>query len=308
MQSEAGQNPLTVVSQSRLVNNVPVVVSSLLVMDSLHFVFARLLLPYLPPVTAAMYVLAVSTLQVALFLGLWETIDWGVFRRHLWFFLSIGFLIAGSTALSYTSVEFIDPGTASLLGKTSTLFSLAFGLIWLHDRFNLLESVGMVLALLGTFVIAFQPGEFLWMGVLIVLASTFMYALHAALVKSHGGKMSLSDFFLFRLASTTGFLLLFTVGRGELLWPTWPAWLILLLTGTVDVTISRALYYLTLRRLNLSVHAIILTLSPAVSILWTMVIFDIWPTFQQIVGGIAIVAGVLMVSTGQAKNMGSKKG
>jgi uncharacterized membrane protein YjjB (DUF3815 family) len=48
----------------------------------------------------------------------------------------------------------------------------------------------------------------------------------------------LTDFFLFRLIATTGFLLLFNVGRGELIWPGWQAGLILLLAGTVDVTIS----------------------------------------------------------------------
>jgi drug/metabolite transporter (DMT)-like permease len=269
--------------------------------DSLHFVFARLLLPYLPPTPAAMYVLAVSTIQVAVFLAVWDKIDFGVFRRHAWFFLSVGFLVAASTVLSYASVAFIDPGTASLLGKMSTLFSLGFGLIWLHERFTTWQSLGALIALVGTFTIAFQPGEFIWVGVLMVIISTFMYALHAALVKRHGHGMGLADFFLFRLACTTAFLLLFTVGRGELVVPGWPAWLILLMAGTVDVTISRTLYYLTLRRLTLSLHAIVLTLSPAVAILWTLFLFGIEPTLQQLLGGMAVIAGVLMVSLSQGR-------
>ncbi|MBK8796247.1 MAG: hypothetical protein IPM07_07640 [Anaerolineales bacterium] len=43
-------------------------------------------------------------------------------------------------------------------------------------------------------------------------------------------------------------------------------WLLLVLTGTVDVVISRALYYQTLRLLPMSIHTIILTLSPVVAI------------------------------------------
>jgi drug/metabolite transporter (DMT)-like permease len=74
------------------------------------------------------------------------------------------------------------------------------------------------------------------------------------------------------------------------------------------VTISRTLYYLTLRRLTLSVHTIILTLSPAIAILWTLFLFSIWPSPLQLMGGAAIIAGVLMVSTGQAKNLAGKKG
>jgi drug/metabolite transporter (DMT)-like permease len=243
----------------------------------------------------------VATVEVAVFLAIWDKIDFTVFRRHLWFFLSIGFLVAASTVLTYASVAFIDPGTASLLGKMSTLFSLGFGLIWLRERFSTRQFLGALVAIVGTVIIAFQPGELIWVGTLMVVASTFMYALHAALVKRHGDGMGLADFFLFRLACTTAFLLLFTLGRGELIMPGWRVWLILLIAGTVDVTISRTLYYLTLRRLNLSIHAIILTLSPAVAILWTLFLFGIQPTLQQMLGGIAVIAGVLMVSLGQAR-------
>jgi drug/metabolite transporter (DMT)-like permease len=293
--------PLALAAQSRLINNAPLVVICLLIVDSFHFVFARLLLPYLPPTTSAMYVLGVATIEVAVFLAIWDKIDFAVLRRHLWFFLSIGFLVAASTVLNYGSVAFIDPGTASLLGKMSTLFSLGFGLIWLHERFSTGQFLGALVAVVGTFTIAFQPGELIWVGALMVVASTFMYALHAALVKRHGNGMSLADFFLFRLACTTAFLLLFALGRGELIVPGWPVWLILLIAGTVDVTISRTLYYLTLRRLNLSIHAIILTLSPAVAILWTLFLFGVEPTLQQLLGGIAVIAGVLMVSLSQAR-------
>jgi drug/metabolite transporter (DMT)-like permease len=291
--------PLALAAQSRLVNNAPLLVVCLLIVDSLHFVFARLLLPYLPPTASATYVLAVATVEVAVFMAVWDKINFATFRRRAWFFVAVGFLVAASTALNYGAVAYIDPGTASLLGKISTLFSLGFGLLWLRERFSLLQSLGAVIAIVGAFTIAFQPGEFIWVGTLMVIASTFMYALHAALVKRYSHGLGLADFFLFRLVCTTAFLLLFTVGRGELSLPGWQAGLVLLLAGTVDVTISRTLYYLTLRRLNLSFHAIILTLSPAASVLWTLILFDIQPTLPQLIGGVAVIAGVLMVSLSQ---------
>jgi drug/metabolite transporter (DMT)-like permease len=293
--------PLALAAQSRLINNAPLVVICLVIVDSLHFVFARLLLPHLPPTTSAMYVLTIATVEVALFLGIWDKIDFTTFHRHTWFFWGIGFLVAASTVLNYSAVAFIDPGTASLLGKMSTLFSLGFGLIWLRERFTPFQSLGAVIAVVGSFIIAFQPGEFIWVGALMVIASTFMYALHAALVKRHGNGISLTDFFLFRLACTTAFLWLFAIGQGEVRLPDRTTWLILLMAGTVDVTISRTLYYLTLRRLNLSVHTIILTLSPAAAILWTLFLFGLWPTPQQLIGGVAVIAGALMVPLGQAR-------
>lgn len=284
-----------------LANNAPVIVAGLLVVDSLHFVFARLLLPYLPPVTSVLYVLAIATGQVAFFLRLRDTIRLDLFLRHAWFFLSIGFLVAVSITINYTAVAFIDPGTASLLGQTSVLFGLGLGLLWLRERLVSMEWIGAAIAIGGVFIISFQPGDYLRLGAILVLISALMYAAHAALVKRYGAGMGLAEFFLFRLAATTGFLLVFTISRNELIWPGWQAGLLLLLAGTVDVTISRALYYLTLRRLRLSVHAVILTLSPVATIGWTLLLFGLKPTPQQLIGGAAVIGGVMLVTLGKLK-------
>ena len=224
-----------------------------------------------------------------------------VFRRYVWFFLGVSFLVATSTVLNYTAVAFIDPGTASLLGKTSVLFGLAFGLAWLRERLTAFESLGALIAIFGILIITFQPGDYLQVGALMVLVSTFMYALHASLVKRHTVQMGLTEFFLFRLLCTTGFLFLFAAGRGQLVRPSGSAWLILILAGTMDVAISRGLYYVALRRLSLTHHSLILTLSPVATILWTLLIFGIVPTAQQLVGGAAVLLGVLMVTMGRER-------
>ncbi len=281
--------------------NAPLVITILLLVDSLHFVFARLLLPYLPGGTSAFYVLAVATVEVALFLGLRRNIRLAVFRQNIAFFLTIGFLVATSTTFNYVAVGFIDPGTASLLAQTATLFALGFSIFWLGERLSGSEVIGALIALTGVFIISFQPGEYLRLGSLLVLSSAFMYALHAAIVKRHGGEMDFGNFFLFRVASVTAFLLLFTTARGQLIWPGREAWLFLLLAGTIDVVISRVLYYVALRRLKMSFHTIILTLSPVITVLWSLLLFGERPTPQSIVGGAAIILGVFIVTLSKTR-------
>jgi drug/metabolite transporter (DMT)-like permease len=102
-------------------------VSLMLLVDSVHFIFARLLLPYISPDVSAMYVQAVGTLMFGVYAVSTGQLNWGIFRRYFWFFIAIGALIGLSTNMSYTAIAFIDPGTASLLGRVSTIFSLAFG-------------------------------------------------------------------------------------------------------------------------------------------------------------------------------------
>jgi drug/metabolite transporter (DMT)-like permease len=282
---------------------LPAIVAVLLIVDSLHFVFARLLLPYLPPLSSSFYYMTIALLQIALFAALRRQIDWLVFRQNAKFFLIIGFLIAAATSMSYTAVVYVDPGTASMIARMGTIFALGFGIFWLKERLVRGQKIGAVLAVIGVFIISFQPGgesSLLWLGSLLVLASTFSYQLHAAIVKRQGGEIDFTNFLLFRMAASCLFLFFFAVGFGELTWPSgWEVWLILLVTATVNVTISRSLYYLVLRRFKLSIFTIILTLSPVITIFWSIILFDERPTSQSLLGGVAVILGVIIVTASQ---------
>ena len=275
--------------------NVPLV-AVLLILDSLHFVFARMLLPHIEPGSSVMYVLAISTVEVGIFGLATRRLSWQPAKQHFRLFLAIGLLIAASTAINYEAVAFIDPGTASLLSQTSVLFSLGFGLLWLKDRLSRAQMGGACLALIGVFVITFQPGDYLRLGSLLVVGSSLMYALHAALTKRFAGDIDLVSFFFFRLLFTTGVLLAIAATRGVLVWPTPRVWPLILLVGTVDVVLSRTLYYLALRRLTMSIHTLALTLTPIAAILWALLFFRTLPSLQQILGGIAVITGVCVVS------------
>lgn len=292
------QNRL-VTGASRLTNNTIPLVTALLIVDSLHFVFARMLLPHISPGVSAMYVLGVGTVEVGLFSLVRGRPDFKVLGKHLWFFLGIGFLVAASTNINYEAVAFIDPGTASLLSETSTLFGLVFGLLWLREKLTLAQVGGALLAVVGVFVISFQPGDYLRVGSLLVLSSALMYAIHAAIAKRYGGSIEFLDFFFFRLLCTTGMLFLFALGRHELAWPSLTASLLLVVVGTVDVVISRTLYYVALRRLKISIHSIVLTLSPVAAVCWSLLLFDTLPTLQQLLGGAGVILGVLIVTINQ---------
>jgi O-acetylserine/cysteine efflux transporter len=283
------------VDSSPPANRFPVV-AGLLIVDSLHFVFARLLLPHISPGASAMYVLAIGTVEIGLLGLIRGCLRLRALRDHLGFFLALGLLVGVSTNINYQAVAFIDPGTASLLAKTSILFGLGFGLLWLREKLRPIQIGGALAALIGVFIISFQPGDYLRLGSLLILASAFMYALHAAIVKRYGGELEFLEFFFFRLLSTTGFLFMIALGRGTLVWPTATAWPLLVSVGTVDVVISRTLYYVALRQLKMSVHAIVLTLSPAAAVLWSLLLFDVTPTPQQLLGGAAVIAGVLVVA------------
>lgn len=281
----------------RIAEHRALLVSLMLLVDSLHFVFARLLLPYISPDISALYVQAVGTLVFGAYALASGQLHWQVFRRHFWFFLVIGALIGISTNISYTAIAYIDPGTAAMLAKISTIFGLGFGLFWLNERFTQRQWIGAAVAIVGSFVIAFQPGsDLLRFGSALILVATLMYASHTAIVKRFSAQIDFVNFFFFRLFATTAVLLVVAAGRGVLVWPHAGAWPIVVLTALVDIIISRVLFYVALRRLQMSMHTIFLTLGPVLTVLWSIPLFGVAPGPQQLVGGLAVLAGVMLVS------------
>jgi len=274
----------------------PVLFTVLLVVDSLHFVFARALLPLLPPEMSSFLVLGIAAVQVGGYLAYRRRLRWRAFSEHWRFYVAIGVLVAASTVINYGAMAFIDPGTASLLGRASVLFSLGFGLFWLRERLRPNEILGALLAIIGVGIISFQPGDYLRFGSLLVLSSSFLYALHTAIVKRHGEGIDFGDFFIYRIATTAFFLFMFALARGQLVWPSPLAWLVVFIAATVDVVISRSLFYLSLRRMPMSIHTIILTLSPVVTILWSLLLFGSAPSLISLTGGGLVILGVALVT------------
>ena len=281
---------------SRPAINTPVLIVILAILDSVHFVFAKLLLHHISPYASVFYVMAVSSLQVGIYGFFCGRIHFRTLLNNLWFFLSIGTLIGISTIINYEAVAFIDPGTASLLTRASILISIGLGIFWLGEGLTKLQGGGAALALCGVLIITFQPGDYIRLGSLLILASTFMYALHTAIVKRYGEDMDFVEFFFFRILSIAIVLLCIAVGRNALVWPGATAWGLIILTATVDVVISRALFYFVLRRVQMSIFSIVLTLSPVIAILWTFLLFNTIPTGRQLIGGIGVILGVYMVT------------
>ena len=78
-------------------------VAGLLLVDSLYYIFARLLLPLLPPTAGAMYMTVLGTVEIAVLLR--GRIDLAVLGRHGWLFLAVGVLVGLNASMGFTAVR-----------------------------------------------------------------------------------------------------------------------------------------------------------------------------------------------------------
>jgi drug/metabolite transporter (DMT)-like permease len=77
-------------------------------------------------------------------------------------------------------------------------------------------------------------------------------------------------------------------------------WGWLFVAATINVVIGRALFYVVLRRIDMSLLTIILTLTPVLTWIWSMALFGGRPGRLEILGGAATLLGVLLVTSSRA--------
>ena len=63
--------------------------------------------------------------------------------------------------------------------------------------------------------------------------------------------------------------------------------------------LCKTIYYVTLRMFTMSIQPIILTLSPVVSIVVSLILIGTFPGVQDLLGGMLILAGVVVVTRGK---------
>lgn len=274
----------------------------MLIIDSAFFIFARLLQPLLPPRQSAFYMMTLGALIVIFYAALKKKLHFRVFFKNLGFFLLIGFLVALSTNLNYEAIAFIDPGTASMLNQFTIIFGMFWGLVWLHEKLTKNQIIGAAIAIVGVVTITFQKGDYLRLGSLLVLISAMSYSFHSAVVKKYGADFNFLEFFAFRLLTTSFFIFIWNIFTIKMTWPSMKAWPILITVAVAEVAISRALYYMILRKYPISILSIILTISPVLTIVWSFLIFEILPKPIHLLGGLGIIIGVVIMSGLRGKN------
>ncbi|MDH5655516.1 MAG: DMT family transporter, partial [Spirochaetia bacterium] len=73
-------------------------------------------------------------------------------------------------------------GPLSLFGKSQVIYSAILGILFLKERFTLIEFAGMAAALAGIILISQLKGEVSLTAVIYVLTSAFIYSLQSMLV------------------------------------------------------------------------------------------------------------------------------
>ena len=272
-------------------------------MFGLSPVFVRLVLDFVN----------VETMNVLLtvFASLCFVVAFGVFREAAYFRSIFGnwrkvglmslFSAAGSLLYTY-GIFLYGPVNAAFLVQFTAVFTILFGVLFFKERFTRLEVAGILVAVVGVFVLAYGNLSLEVVSTLVLLAAALFFASANTLSKAYvenvnpvalaGGNAMFVLLFVFAFAVLTGTL--------ETAFPL--VTLVYAFLGAVTgVVLSFVLFFKALKVFEVSKTATIRTMEPFLTAVFSFVILALTPTANQLAGGVLIVIGVATLSLTKGK-------
>ena len=212
-------------------------------------------------------------------------------------------LFSATGALLFTyGVFFFGPVTAVFLIQFNAVFTIMFGVVFFKERFTKLEGLGLLLALVGVFVLTYGNLALEIMSTLVLLSAALLFASANLLSKVYVKTMSP----LALAGGNSMFMLLFiaaySVLSGRLETTFNPITFAYSFLGAVTgAFLSYILFFKALEVFEVSKVATIRTMEPFWTAIFSFAILALIPTANQLVGGALIVMGVVTLSLTKAK-------
>jgi drug/metabolite transporter (DMT)-like permease len=205
----------------------------------------------------------------------------------------------------FLSIHIIpDPSVTSFLGNLYPVFLTLGAVILLKERFSLVESLGVLLALAGAFIISYSGGagmqDMFIPGTMVVLVNAIFAASTSLVVKVNvrklGPELITLNHNLWLLVFTT--ILMFATGKSFIV----PS------SALVNMAIGSFLgpfmgiltIYYSFQYIEASRSSIVQSLKGIVVLAGAYFYFGTLPLKHQLIGGLLTVAGVLVMSMAQA--------
>jgi drug/metabolite transporter (DMT)-like permease len=261
-----------------------------------------------PPSTAAFYRCAYALPPLAL-LAWWERHRFGpLASRALWLSLVAGIFFMADLVFWHHAIAAVGAGLATVLGNVQVVIVPLAAWAFLRERPGARTLTAVPIVLFGVVLISGVVGAGAYgsdpaLGVLFGVLTAIAYAGFLLVLRAGSSDLRRPAGPLFYATLSAAVVTLpVGVGLGELeLTPTWPehGWLVLLaLTSQV---VGWLLIATALPRLPAALTSVTLTLQPALSVVFGVILLDEEPSAIQFLGVAVIIAGVVLATAGRAR-------
>jgi drug/metabolite transporter (DMT)-like permease len=264
-------------------------------------------LAHVTPTIAGFYRVFFGGILV-LIAALWKReITWRGWQHIMLGFLS-GFFLALDLFFWHTSIQYIGPGLATLLGNFEVFLITAVGALFLGERIGLKFIFALVMAFTGLFLIVGlqwdQLGHQYKTGVYLGFATAVVYTgFLLSLRKLQSDQTGVSVFYGLMIVSfATGMILglkaYFTADPFTI--PDVQSWIALLALGVLSQAIGWILITNALPRVRASLAGLSLLLQPSLSFVWDVLLFGRETSVVNWMGVVIVLSAIYLGMTGNS--------
>jgi drug/metabolite transporter (DMT)-like permease len=230
----------------------------------------------------------------------------GFQKSHVFILLTLGLLEIIGTSFFFLAIRTVpNPAIVSFIGNVNPVFVVILSFIFLRERFNTAELIGMALALLGAFIISYQGRDVLENifieGTDYMIFSGILFSVSTILAKKNVQKLGPSIMALnrtFQLFIFSGLALWYL---GEPLKISSGAFWNILIGSTLGPFLTSLAGYQALKYIEASRNSILGSSKGLFVMIGAFFYFNTLPQAHQIWGGLISILGVLLISIGRIK-------
>ncbi|MCD4681168.1 MAG: DMT family transporter [Bacteroidales bacterium] len=227
-------------------------------------------------------------------------------RRSKIALISIGILEVAATLLFFISINIIEnPAIVAFIANMTPFFVTVLGILILHERFNMIEVLGLILTLGGTFVISYQSNsgfsDFLMYGSEYILISGLLYAVATIIAKANIKSIDPSILSLNRVVYLFGFSVLSLIFQQESLYISRSAFFNIFMGSLLGPFLTAVASYTALKYIEASKATLVRSTRNVFVLVGAYLFFDVFPDGYQLIGAAISIIGVILISLGKIK-------
>ncbi len=212
--------------------------------------------------------------------------------KWLWLFALTSML---SVLAFWSGVQLMDPSLAAFLNRAEVPVAIIFGVIFLKERFTWWETIGALVSIAGIVIMRLNLRVEYSLGFWLVLGGALLFGF--AEFCSKNALKSIPPLLLTAvrnvLMCAMYWIIFAAVSRN------WEGldqvWYGVIALGFLGPLLTRLLYLAGLKRMALSKAAVISQAQPVFVLIIALLAFGQLPTFRELVGGIMIAFGCLLM-------------
>ncbi len=198
-------------------------------------------------------------------------------------------------ALWMVALWTIGPALTSFLMKAQTPFALLLGVIFLGERLNKWESVGIVMTVAGGIVVAYQKEGYLIFGTAMAILAAFFYSFLSFIVKKIAQDLNMLTVATLRALGVSIVLLIYLMATGTFQPPNLKQALVMACGGACGAYIAKGSQFHAIKLLDISRTTAVMPMESIFVLIFAHFFFDDLPSITKLLGGASIIVGVVFL-------------